>query len=69
MPQRNRERIMQQSLYDLLCSMNEQLDKNSCNKLCIMECFMHSIEAWKRCAKFGDNCKECIQAWMNEYPF
>ena len=68
MPQRNRERIMQQSLYDLLVSMNEQLDKNTHN-VCIMECFMQSQDAEKRCEEHQMKCKDCIAKWMNEHPF
>ena len=73
MPKRNRDKLMEQSFYDLLVSMNEMLDKNtSC--VCIMECFMQSLDAEERCKKFlyegyGHNCKECIGAFLNEFPF
>lgn len=64
MPQRNRDRIMQQSLYDLLCDMNKQLQANP---PCIMTSF--GIENRdERCKEYG-KCDKCIQAWLNEYPF
>ena len=66
MPQRNRERIMQQSLYDLLCWMNDNINDY---EVCIMD----ALRAYtgERCAKYswGKRCKECIAAWLNEFPF
>ena len=76
MPQRNRDRIMQQSLYDLLCSMNEQIRNNDAriersgtsSEACIMDCFMDFAESQKRCIFFKLECKDCIAAWVNEFP-
>lgn len=65
---RNREILMEQSLYDLLVSMNEQLDKNT-HCVCIMECFMQSGDAEERCKEFSYKCTECIADWLNEFPF
>lgn len=65
MPKRNREKLMEQSMYDLLCSMNEQLDKNGMSA-CIMDCLMTTAEAEMRCRA---KCEDCIAAWMNEFPF
>lgn len=65
MENRNRDNLMKQSLYDLLCSMNEMLKRNtSC--VCIMECFMQSLDAEERCKK---DCSKCIAEWLNEFPF
>lgn len=68
MPKSNRKIIMEQSLYDLLCAMNEQLDKNA-TSVCIMGCFMQTGDALERCVKFCCKCTDCIQSWLNEYPF
>ena len=76
MPQRNRDRIMQQSLYDLLMKMNEQLLENAAKierrgistEACIMDCFMDFSESKERCTKHRIDCDKCIQAWLNEYP-
>lgn len=62
---RNREKLLEQSLYDLLVKMNEQLDKNNM-AACIMVCFMETAEAEKRCRA---KCEDCIAAWLNEFPF
>lgn len=84
MTQRNRERIMQQSMYDLLIDMNKQLMENNataeippdkeCEMVrhcdaCIMDCFMESVKAYDRCCSFFNDCGSCLQAWLNEYPF
>ena len=77
---RNREKIMEQSLYDLLCSMNDCLQKNgavvtptypdgkeedSC-RACIMDCIMNAVSAKMRCK---GSCEKCIADYLNEYPF
>lgn len=65
MPKRNREKLMEQSLYDMLYAMNEQIDKKG-GITCIMECFMETEEAEARCK---GKCNKCIVEWLNEFPF
>lgn len=70
---RNRDRIMQQSIYDFLCGLNSTLIKS--HKKNTTPCIMTAIDGeyvWerdKRCARFGKSCDKCLQAWMNEFPF
>lgn len=63
---RNRERIMAQSLYDLLCSMNDNLNHND-------TCIMDALKAYTgdRCKQYGSGkeCGKCIADWLNEFPF
>lgn len=71
MPQRNRERIMQQSLYDLLCSMN---DKSANHFLCVLQMLDDKCRVRTRCDKYGEQrtdagCHKCIADYLNEYPF
>ena len=83
MPKRNREMLMEQSFYDLLIKMNEQLQKNGavvtpitpdgkkedrCSA-CIMDCLMSSYDAKKLHNENGADCEKCLQNWLNEYPF
>ena len=78
MPQRNRERIMQQSLYDLLCAMN----KRAMPKMCVLEllddksgrCKKFTCENYKhgcmpQCKEEYKCCNQCIAEWLNEFPF
>lgn len=62
---KNRDKIMQQSMYDMLLKMNEWLIKNTAC-VCVMECFMQSQEAEERCVQ---DCEKCLQSWMNEDPY
>ena len=67
MPQRNRDKIMQQSLYDLLCWMNDNINHD---EVCIMDTLKAYTGA--RCAKYssGKCCNQCIADYLNEeYPF
>ena len=62
MPQRNRDRIMQQSLYDFLTDMNENFTKGD------PHCVLEAIEGSPRtCPK--ESCNECIAEWLNSFPF
>ena len=74
MPKRNRERIMEQSLYDFLLCLNSTLI--SARKRNTAPCIMIAISGeyvWdrdKRCAQFGNSCDKCLQSWLNEeHPF
>ena len=74
MPQRNREKLIEQSMYDMLLKMNENLCKNlSCTDVstCIMDALsQHSdyseYERIARCEKHKGDCEKCLQSWMNE---
>ena len=63
MPQRNRERIMQQSLYDLLCKINDNMFNGAI-------CIVWAIDGKKPKECKGETCGKCIQKWLNEeFPF
>lgn len=67
MKKRNRERIMEQSLYDILMKINVGM---LAGYDCIMDVFDESPESVvKRCRKNGANCGKCLQEWLNEFPF
>lgn len=67
MPKRNREKLMEQSLYDLLVKINDGM---LVGYDCIMDVFYESPEnVAKRCGENGANCEKCLQSWMNEDPF
>lgn len=78
MPKRNRERIMEQSMYDLLCSMNE----NAMPKICVLAllgdkrgrcerytCKKSELGCINNCTENYKCCKQCIADYLNEYPF
>lgn len=67
MPKRNRDKLMGQSLYDLLVKINDgMLAGNDC----IMDVFDESSKnVAKRCGESSANCGKCIADWLNEYPF
>ena len=67
MPKRNREKLMEQSMYDLLCSMNEQLDKNT-RSACILDLLGENIVGL-RCTKYNRKCEQCVQDYLNEYDY
>ena len=67
MPKRNREKLMEQSLYDLLCNMNANL--RSFNNSCIMIGLIGYDKKVIRCYKYKADCEKCLQSWMNEFPF
>lgn len=67
MPKRNREKIMEQSLYDLLVKINTGM---LAGYDCIMDVFDESPESVaKRCGENGANCEKCLQNWLNEFSF
>lgn len=81
MPKRNRENLVEQSMYDLLVSMNETLMKqpDNINEMCVMCCFMSSSDAGARCyfvesdsgnhGCYKYDCDKCIADYLNSYPF
>ena len=65
---RNREKLMEQSLYDLLCSMNENL--RSFNSSCVMIGLIGYDKKVIRCYEHKADCEKCLQSWLNdEHPF
>ena len=74
MPKRNREKLMEQSLYDFLLGLNSTLI--AAHKKNTEPCIMTAISGqyvWERdarCETFGKSCEKCLQAWLNdEHPF
>ena len=70
MPKRNRDKLMAQSLYDMLLSMNNELDlcrQHSEPYPCIMNALGENLVG-VRCTKYNRNCAKCLQDWMNEFP-
>lgn len=64
MEKRNRDKLMEQSLYDLLCSINDGI-KVGCD--CILEVF-GDAPSDERCEMSGGKCDKCIQNWLNSFP-
>lgn len=64
MKKRNRERIMEQSLYDLLCAMNENL--KAFGRSCVMIGLIGYDKKVIRCYEHKADCEKCLQSWMNE---
>ena len=71
MPKRNREKLMEQSMYDFLCMMNANLITRF-GSACIMGALMADFSEYeriKRCKKHVSDCGKCIADYLNEYPF
>lgn len=71
MPKRNREILMQQSLYDLLLKMQYELElcrQHSEPYPCIMNALSENLVGL-RCTKYNRKCNECIADYLNEFPF
>lgn len=65
--QRNRDKLMEQSFYDLLVKINYGM---LARYDCIMDVFDESLEnVAKRCGESNANCGKCIADYLNEYPF
>ena len=70
MPKRNRENLMGQSLYDLLLSMQYELElcrQHSEPYPCIMNALGENLVG-VRCIKYNAKCDKCLQDWLNEKP-
>ena len=68
MPKRNREKLMEQSLCDMLCTMNENLRTNKTFAPCIMTALGEKVRM-ARCLEHKADCEKCLQSWLNECPF
>lgn len=70
MPKRNRNKIMEQSIYDLLCSMNNR----AMPRVCVIQ-MLNYTGIRDRCERYSDkaptkaDCEKCIADFLNEYPF
>lgn len=77
MTKRNREKLMEQSLYDLLVSMNRRITNDAGAfgiDLCIMNGLLEYGQTVERCRKYCVNgfrggCGKCIADYLNEFPF
>lgn len=67
---RNREKLMEQSLYDLLCSMNKTMTQlqDEGHRVCVLDA-LNVESGYCKHAKNGCSCNECIADWLNEFPF
>ena len=67
MGKRNRDKLLEQSMYDLLVKINAGM---LAGYRCIMYVFNDSgKDVLKRCGKNDGDCDKCLQSWMNEDPF
>lgn len=67
---RNREILMQQSLYDLLIKIQEGIESQNAHEE--YPCVLSAIEGnmlMKRCEMYGGKCNDCIADYLNEFPF
>lgn len=67
MGKRNRDKLMQQSMYDFLCFMNANL--MVFNSTCVMIGLIGYDKKVIRCYEHKCDCEKCLQSWMNEDPF
>ena len=71
MPKRNRDKLLEQSMYDFLCMMNANL-RTRFGSACIMGALMteySECDRIMRCQKHKADCDKCIAEYLNEYPF
>jgi hypothetical protein len=69
MKKRNREILMQQSLYDLLIKIQDGIESQNAHEE--YPCVLSAIEGnmlMKRCEMYGGKCEMCIQNWLNSFP-
>ena len=71
MEKRNRDKLMEQSMFDFLKYMNENIRKPSAGVcVCVYNGFGHDMQERRdRCMKYVNACDKCIADWMNESPF
>lgn len=67
MPKRNRDKLLEQSMYDFLCMMNDNLQ--AFNNTCVMIGLIGYDKKVIRCYEYKHKCDECLQSFMNEDPF
>lgn len=72
MAMKNREKLMERNIYDVLCSMNANMRKNlRCTN--VSTCIMYSLypdyseyDRIMRCNKHESDCEKCIADYLNE---
>ena len=62
MKKRNRQIIMEQSIYELLCDMNASFMNGNPN--CVLEAITGEIMICKH-----ESCNHCIAEWLNDFQF
>lgn len=67
MGKKNRDKLMQQSMYDFLCKMNANL--RAFSSTCVMIGLIGYDKKVIRCYEYKCKCDQCLQSWMNEDPF
>ena len=67
---RNRDRLRDISLYDLLIRMQTELDyaREHDGDPCILDLLGENIVGL-RCTKYNRKCEQCVQDWLNEYDY
>jgi hypothetical protein len=71
MAKRNREKLMEKSMYDFLCMMNANL-RTRFGSACVMGALPTEYSEYDRimrCQKHEADCEKCLQSWLNEFPF
>lgn len=63
----NRDKLNSMAIYDLLCSMDDNMKKPGCD--CIIDALEGNTSYCKVCElKEGEelDCRKCIASWLNE---
>lgn len=63
MPKRNRDKLIKQDLYDMLCMMNKNL--REFNSSCVMIGLIGYDRKVERCYEYKCKCDKCLQEWLN----
>lgn len=69
MPKRNRDKLLEMSMYDFLCMLNANLRTNTEPIPCIMNALGINPNRGNRCRGFKAECDKCIQDFLNSFPF
>lgn len=67
MPKTNRDKLIKQDLYDMLCMMNKNLREFSSS--CVMIGLIGYDKKVNRCYEYKCKCDKCLQEWLNEFSF
>lgn len=63
MPKTNRDKLIKQDLYDMLCMMNKNLKEF--NNSCVMIGLIGYDKKIYRCYEYECKCDKCLQEWLN----
>lgn len=64
MGKKNRDKLLEQSMYDFLCFMNANL--RAFNSTCVMIGLIGYDKKVIRCYEHKADCEKCLQSFMNE---